>query len=67
MINTLNGEYRSITAKYGYLFGIMVISWSPATVHNTLYGRFEHTHVLVNMYTGLGKVSFTFNDQYIEY
>ena len=54
MINTLNGEYRSITAKYGYLFGIMVISWSPATVHNTLYGRFEHTHVLVNMYTGLG-------------
>ena len=54
MINTLNGEYRSIAAKYGYCLGIVVISRSLATVQNIRYDRFEYTHVLVNMYTGLG-------------
>ena len=28
MINALNGEYRSIAAKYDDFLGIMVISWS---------------------------------------
>ena len=50
----VNGEYCSIAAKYGYFLGIMVISQSLVMVHNTIYVRFEHTHVLVNMYTGLG-------------
>ena len=49
-----NGEYCSIAAKYGYFLGIMVISWSLLMVHKTIYDRFEHTHILVNMYTGLG-------------
>ena len=43
MINSLNGEYRSIlAAKYDDFLGIMVISWSLAVVHSTIYDPFEH-------------------------
>ena len=47
MINSLNGEYRSIAAKsYDDVLGIMVISWSLATVHHAMYGHFEHPGML---------------------
>ena len=46
MINSLNGEYRSIEAKYDDVLGIMVISRSPKMVHHDMYDRFEHPGML---------------------
>ena len=46
MINSLNGEYRSIAAKYDDFLGIMVISRSLATVHHAMYDPFEHPGML---------------------
>ena len=67
MINALNGEYHSITAKYDDVLGIMVISRSLAMVHHAMYDHFEHTHAFIYIHTGLGKVSFMLNDQFIEW
>ena len=67
MINSLNGEYRSIAAKYDDVLGIMVISQSLVTVHHAMYDHFEHTHAFIHIHNGLGKVSFTLNDQFIEW
>ena len=56
MVNIAVSQYRSIAAKYDedfFLLGIMVISWSLAAVHNTIYDPFEHTHILANMHTDL--------------
>ena len=41
MINSLNGEYRSIAAQYDDFLGIMVISQSLATVHRAMYDLFS--------------------------
>ena len=47
MINSLNGEYRSIAAKYDDVLGIMVISRMLATVHHAaMYDPFEHRGML---------------------
>ena len=46
MINALNGEYRSIIAKYDDFLGIMVISWSLAVVRNTIYDHFKRSGML---------------------
>ena len=61
MINSLNGEYRSIAAKYDDLLGIMVISRSLAMVHHALYDPFEHPGMLRWVSISLGSVSFTLN------
>ena len=46
MINLLNGEYRSIAAKYDDFLGIMVISWRPMTVKHAIYDPFVHQGML---------------------
>ena len=67
MINSLNGEYHSIAAKYDDILGIMVISRSLATVHHAMYDRFEHPGMLRWVSKSLGKVSFTLNAILIVY
>ena len=49
------------------VLGIMVISRSLAMVHHAMYDHFEHTHAFIYIHTGLGKVSFMLNDQFIEW
>ena len=54
MINTLNGEYHSIAAKYYDFLGILVIAWSLAAVHNAIYDPFEHPGMLRWVSVSLG-------------
>ena len=53
MINSLNGEYQSIAAKYDDFLGIMVISQSLTIVHHAMYDPFEHTHAFIYVHNGL--------------